>query len=81
MNNDGWGQVGAGDSDMRIAGKDLQHNRQKRTADENPTGKTSIVRSSFESGGPMKEAMDAELARHKEARQMRLKHLEQHYKR
>lgn len=28
---DGIGQVGAGQSDMRLAGEDLQHNRQKRT--------------------------------------------------
>lgn len=69
MNNDGWGQVGAGPSDMRLAGQDLQHSRQTRTAEENPTG------------GPMKEAIDTEMARHKEARVMRLKHLEEHYKR
>jgi hypothetical protein len=54
MNNDGWGQVGAGMSDMRIAGKDLQHNRQTRTADENPTGRERIVRASSGQGGPMK---------------------------
>lgn len=29
MNNDGFGQVGAGQDDMRLAGNDLQHNMQK----------------------------------------------------
>lgn len=81
MNNDGWGQMGAGASDMRIAGQDLQHHRQTRTADENPSGVVRKVRASAESGGPMKEAMDTEMARHNEARGMRLKHLEDHYKR
>jgi hypothetical protein len=28
MNNDGWGQMGSGASDMRIEGEDLQHYRQ-----------------------------------------------------
>jgi hypothetical protein len=64
MNNDGWGQMGAGPSDNRIAGDDLQHSRQLAGQ-----------------GGPMKEALDSELARHKESRDMRLKHLEDHYKR
>lgn len=81
MNNDGWGQVGAGPSDMRLTGKDLQHNRQTRTADENPTGMQRIVRSSSGAGGPMKEAIDAEMRRHNQARDVRLKHLEDHYKR
>jgi hypothetical protein len=80
MNNDGWGQVGAGMSDMRIAGKDLQHNRQTRTADENPTGRERIVRASSGQGGPMKEALDQELNRHRESRIMRLKDLERGYK-
>ena len=78
---DGYTQVGAGDSDMRVAGKDLQHNRQTRTADENTTGQERIVRRSADHGGPMKEALDRELARHNESRGMRLKHLEDHYKR
>lgn len=81
MNNDGWGQVGAGQSDMRIAAQDLQHNRQTRTADENPTGQERVVHQSAGQGGPMKEALDRELARHKESLEMRLKHLEDHYKR
>lgn len=81
MNSDGWGQTGAGASDMRVAGKDLQHNRQTRTADENPTGKQRVVRQTTGSGGPMKEAIDVEMARHRDAHTMRLKHLEDHYKR
>ena len=81
MNNDGFGQVGAGASDRRIAGDDLQHYKQQRTEDENLTGEQRKVRQSSGSGGPMKEAIDAEVARHREARSMRLKHLEEHYKR
>lgn len=82
MNNDGFGFTGAGPSDNRIAGEDLQHNRQTRTADEDPTGNMQRkVRVSSGQGGPMKEAMDNEIARHKEAKVMRLKHLEEHYKR
>ena len=81
MNNDGWGQMGAGQDDMRIAGKDLQHHNQEKTADENPSGVTRMVTRHPGSGGPMKEALDAEMARHKEARGQRLKHLEEHYKR
>lgn len=71
MNSDGWGQVGAGQSDMRIAGQDLQHHNQTTTRD----------RASRQSGGPMKEALDAEMKRHTESRSMRMKHLEEHYKR
>lgn len=78
---DGYTQVGAGDSDMRLAGKDLQHNRQTRTADENPTGMQRVVRASEGQGGPMKEAIDAELARHMQAKAMRLEHLKGHYTR
>ena|SRR5690348_12324958 len=58
MNNDGWGFLGAGASDSRIAGKDLQHYRQARTADENPTGRRRVVRQEAQGGGPMKEHMD-----------------------
>lgn len=77
---DGIGQVGAGDSDMRIAGKDLQHNRQTRTADQG-TQPARIVRQAMNQGGPMKEALDDEMNRHKEAKSMRMKHLEDHYTR
>lgn len=78
---DGIGQVGAGQDDMRLAGKDLQHHVQPRTADENPTGEQRKVRRMAGQGGPMKEAMDDELSRHNEGKQMRMQHLEKHYKR
>jgi len=77
---DGYTQTGAGTSDMRLAGKDLQHNVQ-RTADENPAGITRMVRQQAQMGGPMKEALDNEMARHVESKAMRVKHLEDHYKR
>ncbi len=76
MNNDGWNTTGVGTSDMRLQGKDLQHNRQ--TADENPSGITRMVRQTAQGGGPMKEALTAEEARHRAARAMRLSHLEKH---
>jgi hypothetical protein len=53
MNNDGWGQLGAGKDDNRLAGRDLQHNRQTRTADEGHVP-VRIVTQTRESGGPMK---------------------------
>ncbi|MCE5294080.1 MAG: hypothetical protein LLF94_05645 [Chlamydiales bacterium] len=53
MNNDGWGFLGAGTSDNRLAGEDLQHNRQNRTADELHVP-VRIVKQPRESGGPMK---------------------------
>lgn len=69
MNGDGWGFLGAGTSDNRLAGTDLQHNRQNRS-----TGKTNaperVVTQPRESGGPMKhqglkERLDESLgARH-----------------
>ena len=52
MNNDGWGQVGAGASDNRIAGRDLQHYRQG-TKEEAP-GPKRVITQPRESGGPMK---------------------------
>ena len=81
MNNDGWGFLGAGASDMRQAGKDLKHNKQTRTADENPTGEDRMMRQESGAGGPMKEALDHEIARHKESKDMRVKHLQEHYMR
>lgn len=81
VNSDGWGFNGAGASDMRQAGKDLQHAKQTRTADENPTGEQKTVRQQSGSGGPMKEALDQELARHRESKDMRVQHLQEHYKR
>jgi hypothetical protein len=58
MNNDGFGQIGAGQDDMRQSGNDLQHHT-----------------------SPMKQAIDTELKRHKESRDMRLGHLKDHYSR
>lgn len=81
MNNDGIGFLGAGASDMRQAGKDLQHYRQARTADENPSGEKRMVRQESGSGGPMKEALEHEMARHRESKNMRVQHLQEHYKR
>jgi len=71
---DGIGQMGAGQSDMRIAGNDLQHNRQKRTgnAAEHSTPVSQIE---------VHEAIMNEAAQHKEARERRLYDLAQHYKR
>ncbi len=71
---DGIGQMGAGDSDMRIAGSDLQHNRQKRSG--NQAEHTTPV-----SQMDVHEALMRELETHKEGRQVRLDHLGQHYKR
>lgn len=77
---DGIGQVGAGQDDRRMAGRDLQHNVQLRTADEAPH-QHRIVTQPSGSGGPMKEAIDQELNRHNEAKKMRLEHLKNHYER
>ena len=77
---DGYTQVGAGDSDMRVAGKDLQHNRQTRTADELHVPVRKVIQSEG-AGGPMKQHLDAEMERHNESRQMRLDHLRNHYQR
>jgi hypothetical protein len=80
MNNDGWGFLGAGTSDNRIAGEDLQHNRQTRTADE-LHGPVRMVTQSYASGGPMKQFLDEELHRHRDAHDMRLADLKNHYER
>jgi hypothetical protein len=57
VNNDGFGQVGAGQNDLRVAGKDLQHYGQPRTADELHVP-VRMVRQTSQGGGPMKEHMD-----------------------
>ncbi len=92
MNSDGWGQVGAGDSDMRVAGSDLQHYRQPKTADEAP-GPKRIVTQQAGGGGPMKEHMDHDMKhdlhhhlemekmRHGHAKEHEMHHLERHHKR
>lgn len=89
---DGYTQVGAGDSDMRVAGKDLQHNRQPRTADEAHIP-VRRVKQYIQGGGPMKEHMDhkeahglhhhleIEKARHESAKGHVHHHLEKHHSR
>ena len=77
---DGYTQSGAGPSDMRVAGEDLQHNRQTRTADELHVP-VRIVKQSYASGGPMKQQLDEEVGRHREARDMRLADIKNHYTR
>ena len=71
---DGIGQMGAGDSDMRIAGEDLQHSRQKRSGNQ---AEHSTPVSQIE----VHEALMNEVERHKEGRAVRLEHLAKHYKR
>ena len=77
---DGYTQTGAGASDMRVAGKDLQHARQLRTADEAPNPQR-MIRANSGQGGPMKEALQEEMERHALGKTMRLDHLQQHYQR
>jgi len=71
---DGIGQMGAGDSDMRIAGEDLQHYRQKRSGNR-------AEHSTPVSQMDVHEALMKEVERHKEGRAVRLEHLAKHYKR
>jgi hypothetical protein len=77
---DGYTQVGAGQDDRRVAGRDLQHYTQPRTADEyhQPVRK---VTQSYASGGPMKQFLGEELHRHRAAHDMRLADLKNHYER
>lgn len=71
---DGIGQTGAGDSDMRVAGTDLQHSRQKRNSEAaNAFNNTSQIE--------VHEALMNEIDRHKEGKKTRLDHLAKHYKR
>ena len=91
MNNDGWNTTGVGASDMRVASEDLQHARQKRTADEVHVP-VRIVRQQANGGGPMKEKMDqqyrglhhelaAEKERHKQSQSHAAQHIDDHAKR
>jgi len=68
MNNDGIGQMGAGRSDMRLAGEDLQHYNQKKD--------NNVIRPNYASGGPVKEMLSDELNRHSESKSLRLKDLQ-----
>lgn len=74
MNNDGWGFNGAGMSDMKLAGEDLQHNRQKRTGNQ---AQHSTPVSQIE----IHEALMKEADQHKDSKKLRLEHLAKHYKR
>jgi hypothetical protein len=77
---DGYTQSGAGPSDMRVAGEDLQHHRQPRTADEAPSHKRMQTR--IGDGGPqLSEIIAQEAKQHAMGRQMRLDHLKNHYER
>lgn len=71
---DGIGQMGAGPSDMRLAGSDLQHYNQKRSGNraEHSTPVSQIE---------VHQALMDEMERHKEGRATRLEHLAKHYKR
>ena len=71
---DGIGQMGAGDSDMRLAGTDLQHHRQKRTGE-------AAMHSTPVSQIDVHEALMKEVERHKEGKQMRLTDLAKHFRR
>lgn len=71
---DGIGQTGAGTSDMRLAGTDLQHNVQKRNRE-------AVNASNGQSQIEVHEALMREVERHKEGKAMRLEHLAKHYKR
>jgi len=65
MNNDGWGFMGAGASDKRLAGEDLQHNIQH-------------VKPLYNSGGPVKEMLNNEATRHQQAGTHRSAHIKRH---
>lgn len=67
---DGVG-VCAGQDDLRQGGQDLMHNVQKAGRAYTHPGV----------GGPVKEALEHEMQRHGEARNMRLEHLKNHYER
>lgn len=92
---DGIGQMGAGDSDMRIAGEDLQHHRQPRTATEihEPV---RVLKREFQGGGPMHEHhkehdhghmhhmshhLEAEKKQHHHAHEHAKHHMERHHDR
>lgn len=95
MNSDGWGFLGAGSSDRRLGGTDLQHNVQKRSEGQF-RGPIRIVTTSSESGGPMKhheledrqhesqgmhDYLEDEKHRHEKAMEHHKHHIEKHYSR
>lgn len=65
---------------MRLAGDDLQHHRQPRTADERPYP-VRVVTQSAMAGGPMKQHLDEETQRHERAMDHQRHHLAKHYDR
>jgi hypothetical protein len=71
---DGYTQSGAGPSDMRVGGEDLQHYRQKlsgnRAAHSTPVSQMDVHK-----------ALMQEVDAHKEGRKMRLDDLKRHYER
>ncbi len=74
---DGYTQVGAGDRDMRVAGNDLQHYRQARTADESHMPVRRVVQN-YNDGGPMRHTLNQEKIRHEAALGHHRHHLERH---
>lgn len=68
MNNDGFGQVGAGIDDNRLAGDDLQHSRQLHTG--GPVNEYQ--------GKRLQEHLDTEKHQHKEALEHTERDLERH---
>lgn len=77
---DGYTQSGAGPSDMRVAGEDLQHARQQRTADEAPNPHRMVTYSDGV-GGPIKQYLADEMSRHMQSKELRLKDLYNSYTR
>lgn len=88
---DGYTQVGAGQDDRRMSGKDLQHFTEAKTADEWHVP-VRHIRQEAEMGGPMKEYMDSqgkhgkehlegEKQRHRESMEHHKNHLEKHQNR
>jgi hypothetical protein len=71
---DGIGQVGAGQSDMRLAGTDLQHHIQKRSGNQ---AEHSTPVSQIE----VHEALMNEMNQHKDGKKVRIEHLARAYKR
>lgn len=92
MNNDGWGFGGAGASDKRLEGDDLQHVKQLYT---NGRTQPRMVTHYEESGGPMKhheldgsahpmhhpmhQHLEEEKMRHSQAMDHHMHHIAKHH--
>lgn len=72
---DGIGQQGVGTSDMRLAGRDVQHARQHSSQ-----GPKECVYGGF-AQQDLHEALMEEQGRHKLGKEARLLHLKNHYER